>query len=138
MRDIRMIMLHCTDTPEGREVSGEEVDRWHRQRGFVMIGYHYLVHLDGEVEHGRPLFMKGAACPRSGANSTGIHVCYVGGRNNQGFTADTRTEAQRTALQALVRELKRKYPRARVCGHRDLDRGKACPCFDAGKEYSQL
>ena len=131
-------MVHCTDTPEGREVTGEEVDSWHRQRGFAMAGYHYLVHLDGTTEHLRPLYMKAAACKKGNANANGIHVCYVGGRNNQGFTADTRTEAQKTALLLLLHELKKRYPQARIIGHRDFDNGKACPCFDAQSEYGIL
>ena len=138
MREIKYIMVHCTDTCEGREVTAEEVDHWHRQRGFIMIGYHYLVRLDGTVEHGRPLFMKGAACPRCGANAQGIHVCYAGGRNLHGETADTRTPQQKSALRLLLYDLKQRYPKARICGHRDFDRGKACPCFDAAQEYSDL
>jgi N-acetylmuramoyl-L-alanine amidase len=135
MRDIKYIMVHCTDTCEGREVTAEEVDRWHRMRGFEMIGYHYLIRLDGTVEHGRPLFMKGAACPKGGANAQGIHVCYVGGRNLHGETVDTRTEAQLLSMLKLITELRRQFPQAKVVGHRDFDRGKACPCFDA-KSYN--
>ena len=138
MREIRFIVVHCTDTPEGREVSGEEIDRWHRQRGFMMIGYHYVVHLDGTIEHGRPEFMQGAHCKKGGGNKHGIGVCYVGGRNLQGETADTRTEAQKTALLLLLHELKKRYPQARIVGHRDFDNGKACPCFDAQSEYGML
>lgn len=138
MRSIRIIMIHCTDTTEGREVAGEEVDQWHRQRGFAMAGYHYLIHLDGEIEHLRPLYMRGAACPKGNANAQGIHICYVGGRNNQGYTADTRTDLQRLALLGLLGRLKKQFPNAKICGHRDFDKGKACPCFDAQKEYEQL
>ena len=137
-RNIKYIMIHCTDTCEGREVTAEEVDQWHRQRGFNLIGYHYLIRLDGTVENGRPLFMPGAACPQGGANKHGIHVCYVGGRNIHGETTDTRTEAQRKAMLELLAELKRKYPRAKIVGHRDFNRGKACPCFDAAAQYYYL
>ena len=138
MRKIKIIMVHCTDTPIGREVTGEEIDQWHRQRGFYMAGYHYLVRLDGSIEHLRPEYMRGAACNKGNANANGIHVCYVGGRNNQGETADTRTLVQRSKLRQLISELKEKYPNAKVVGHRDYDMGKACPCFDAAREYAQL
>ena len=131
MRNIKYIVIHCTDTPEGREVTAEEVDRWHRERGFMMIGYHYLIRLDGTVEHGRPLFMKGAACNKKDCNACGIHICYVGGRNNQGYTTDTRTLKQTNQLYQLLRRLKEQFPNATISGHRDWDRGKACPCFDA-------
>ena len=131
MRNIKYIVIHCSDTPEGREVTAEEIDRWHRQRGFMMIGYHYVIRLDGTVEHGRPLFMKGAACAKKDCNACGIHICYVGGRNNQGFTVDTRTEAQKAALKSLLVNLKKQFPQAIISGHRDWDKGKACPCFNA-------
>ena len=137
MREIRHIIIHCTDTPAGREVSGEEIDSWHRQRGYTMIGYHYVVHLDGWIEAGRPLFMKGAHCKAGGGNNHSIGICYVGGRNTQGFTADTRTPQQRAALKVLIGYLKQRYPQAQVSGHRDWDKGRACPCFDAKAEYMQ-
>jgi N-acetylmuramoyl-L-alanine amidase len=131
-------MVHCTDTPEGRAVTAEEVDQWHRQRGMMMIGYHYLVGLDGRTEHGRPLFMQGAACPQGGANKHGIHVCYVGGRNSRGETADTRTEEQKATLWWLLCDLKKKFPKARIVGHRDFNKGKACPCYDVATTYRML
>ncbi len=129
MRTINHIIIHCTDTPEGREVSAEEVDRWHKQRGFTMIGYHYLIHRDGSIEHGRPLFMQGAHCKVRNKDSIGI--CYVGGRNYKGDFCDTRTPEQRKALLDLLHQLKKQFPHAQISGHRDWDRGKECPCFEA-------
>ena len=138
MRPIKLIMIHCTDTCEGREVAGEEVDRWHRQQGWLMAGYHYLIHLDGKIEHLRPLYMKAAACKKGNANAQGIHVCYVGGRDTHGYTADTRTSKQRSALIFLLRQLKAQFPQAVIVGHKDYDNGKVCPCFDAKAEYARL
>jgi len=138
MRKIKFIVIHCTDTPEGREVTGEEVDRWHRERGWRMAGYHYLVHLDGRVEHLRPEYMNAAACAKGNANSTGVHVCYVGGRNSCGDYADTRTKEQQLALLGLLHKLKGQYPQATICGHRDFDSAKVCPCFNAAEEYRKL
>ena len=131
MRDIKYIMLHCSDTAPGHDVGAEDIDRWHRQQGWQMIGYHYVVRLNGEIETGRPLFMKAAACKKADCNECGIHICYIGGRNAKGETADTRTEQQHAALYRLIRQLRQKFPRAKIVGHRDFDKGKACPCFDA-------
>ena len=75
--------------------------------------------------------MKGAACAKKDCNACGIHICYVGGRNNQGYTADTRTPEQISTLESLLVILKKQFPKAVVSGHRDWDKGKACPCFDA-------
>lgn len=131
MRHIDKIIIHCADTPAGRANTVEDIDRWHREQGFNKVGYHYVVHLDGQVHPGRALSEIGAHC--SGHNRTSIGICYIGG----GCGIDTRTEAQKTALLSLVRCLKSQFPDAKVYGHRDFS-DKACPCFDAQAEYSNL
>lgn len=135
MRPIDLIVVHCTATPAGRPVSLQDVDRWHRERGFDGIGYHYLVGLDGSVYQGRPESRPGAHC--RGYNSHSLGVCYVGGLDKDGRPADTRTATQRQALTRLLRELRGRYPRAVIRSHRDLA-PKACPCFDATQEYATL
>ncbi len=129
------IILHCTATPASRNVTVADVDSWHRARGFKMIGYHYLVMLDGTVAAGRPEDMIGAHC--KGHNSRSIGVCYVGGLDVRGNAADTRTPGQRRALRELIADLMERYPSATVHGHREFA-AKACPCFDAAAEYSSL
>lgn len=132
-RAITEIIVHCTDTPEGREVTVEDVRRWHRQQGWTDIGYHYLVGLDGKVHEGRSVDIAGAHC--QGHNSHSIGVAYVGGRAATGKEPkDTRTNAQRAALARLLLDLCCIYKGARIYGHRDFA-AKACPSFDARKEY---
>ena len=132
-RVINEIIVHCTATPEGRDVTVEEITKWHKQRGFTTIGYHYVVYLDGSVHEGRSVDVSGAHC--TGHNSHSIGVCYVGGLDTDAKTPkDTRTLAQKAAMLDLIRRLKRIYPKAEVHGHRDWA-AKACPCFDATKEY---
>lgn len=132
MRDIDTIIIHCTATPEGREVTVADVTAWHRARGFATIGYHYLIALDGTVHTGRPVDRPGAHC--RGHNARSIGVCYVGGLDRDGKTPrDTRTEAQRSALRELVDQLLTRYPGARVAGHREFA-AKACPCFDVATD----
>lgn len=104
-------------------------------RGWRKIGYHYVVHENGRLEKGREEWEQGAHC--KGHNPHSIGVCYVGGLDEHGKPADTRTEAQKVALLNLLRELKRKYPKAKIYGHRDFA-AKACPCFDARQEYYLL
>lgn len=132
MRRIDKIIVHCTATPEGREVSVKEIDRWHRERGFKCIGYHYVIGLDGKVSEGRPIEEIGAHC--TGQNSHSVGVCYVGGIDRFGLPADTRTLQQCVAMRELLASLKERFPKAMIYGHRDFAR-KACPCFDAAKEY---
>ena len=136
MRTITLLVVHCTATPAGRPVGRDTVDSWHRQWGWSGIGYHYLVGLDGTVETGREEARVGAHCQRHNAHSIGI--CYVGGTDSQGHPADTRTEAQRLALRRLLSELRGRYPKALIVGHRDLNPLKACPSFDAVAEYADL
>lgn len=129
------IIIHCTATPEGREVSVQEIERWHRKAGYNGIGYHYIIHLDGNVEKGRDEHQIGAHTV--GQNHCSVGVCYVGGCDTAMKAKDTRTSAQREALVRLLKELKQRYPTAKIYGHRDFAR-KACPSFDAKNEYKNL
>lgn len=136
MRKIDKIIVHCTATPEGKDYHVSDVDKWHKQRGWKGIGYHYLIALDGTIEKGRPENEIGAHCTNH--NRTSIGICYVGGLDKDGKTPkDTRTEAQKKALLELIVALLIKYPQARIYGHRDLA-NKACPSFDARKEYYNI
>ncbi|EDO53701.1 N-acetylmuramoyl-L-alanine amidase [Bacteroides uniformis ATCC 8492] len=105
-------------------------------RGFRDIGYHFYLTRNGEIHRGRPLEKIGAHCLNHNRHSIGI--CYEGGLDAASFPADTRTLEQKASLLALLRELKRIFPRALIVGHHDLNPTKACPCFDAEKEYRGL
>lgn len=136
MRKINKIVVHCTATKEGRDHSVEEVRSWHRQRGWSDIGYHFLIRLDGTVEHGRPIEQAGAHAKNNNKKSIGI--VYVGGLSDNLKPKDTRTDAQKEALISLIRDLKQEHPTAEILGHRDLPGvRKACPCFDAVHEYNK-
>lgn len=133
MRTINEIIVHCTATPEGKDYTVEDITRWHKERGFKTIGYHYVVYRDGSVHDGRPLFEVGAHC--KGHNAHSIGVCYVGGLTADGRKAkDTRTLEQKEALVLLLVRLKTKFPLAEIHGHRDFA-AKECPSFDATREY---
>lgn len=133
MRNISLIILHCSGIRPGQCSSAKQIDRWHRTLGWRGIGYHYVVRRDGTVERGRPENIPGAHC--RGHNNHSIGICYEGGLDANGHPADTRTEVQKQVLRLLVQELKARYPKAMVLGHHDLNRYKACPCFDAKEEY---
>ena len=132
MRQINKIIIHCSATPEGRDVTVNEITRWHLARGFATIGYHYVIYRDGSIHTGRPEAQAGAHTQNHNSNSIG--VCYVGGMDATNSRAkDTRTPAQRAALIKLVKELRAKYPRATVHGHNEFA-NKACPSFDVVRE----
>ena len=139
MRALREIIVHCTATPKGRPVSKADLYKWHvKERGWSDIGYHYMVHLDGKVEKCRPLSKVGAHV--AGHNRGTIGIVYVGGTDADDVKKgrDTRTNAQRVALEELMLTLLEKYPSIkRISGHNDYA-NKACPCFDARQEYAHL
>lgn len=136
MRQIRLIIVHCSANRAGSPLRCADIDREHRRRGWNGCGYHYVIPTDGELESGRPEETAGAHC--AGHNRHSIGVCYIGGLDAQGRPADTRTPEQRAMLRALLEELHRAYPDALIVGHRDLNPQKACPCFDAAHEYADL
>lgn len=127
--------MHCTATQDGKNIKVEDINRWHKERGWNMIGYHYVVYLDGSVHVGRSEDQIGAHCLKHNTNSIG--VVYVGGLDAEGKPKDTRTQAQKQGLRKLLTELKRKYPKAVIRGHRDFA-AKACPSFDATHEYKDI
>ena len=136
MRTIDSIVIHCSDTIEGKHFTAADIRRWHIARGFADIGYHYVITLDGEIQPGRPVDMIGAHCKQQRMNHVSIGICYIGGRDPDGKTyRDTRTPAQKTAMHSLVARLRKQYgiPADRIFGHRDFA-PKACPCFDVHKE----
>lgn len=128
---INFITIHCTATPEGRDNKAAEVTRWDIER-FGQPSYHYVIELDGDVVQTLRENQRGA---HTGGHNTGnLGVSYVGGTttlNAGGTPKDTRTPAQKTAMEALVRRLLAAHPNAKVRGHRDWPRvAKACPSFD--------
>ena len=132
------IIIHCSATPKGVDYSAADIDKWHRQRGFRGIGYHYVIKLDGTVEKGRDEIEMGAHC--LGENLYSIGICYIGGLSEDKSTPeDTRTDAQKIALKILVNSLQRKY-RVKsniiltVHGHNEFA-SKACPCYNVKEEW---
>lgn len=135
MRNINKIIVHCSATKEGKAFTANDITRWHKERGFATIGYHYVVLLDGTIQQGRAEMVMGAHCKGYNANSIG--VCYIGGLDVNNNPKDTRTEEQKEALLTLLKRLKADYPKATIHGHCEFS-NKACPCFDAKTEYADL
>lgn len=133
-RTINKIIIHCTATRPSQDCTVALIDQWHRQRGFDGIGYHYVIYRDGSIHEGRPLSKVGAHCV--GQNSDSIGISYCGGVAEDGTTPqDNRTDAQKVAIRQLIKELRQAYGNIPVYGHRDFAT-KACPSFDATKEYN--
>ena len=108
MRKIDKIILHCAATPEGRDISMETIKSWHvKGNGWSDIGFHYVIELDGTIKEGRPMHRSGAHT--KGHNTGSIGVCYIGGIDKNKNAKDTRTNAQRTAMDELIADLMKEH-----------------------------
>jgi len=135
------IVVHCSATPSTSDIGVDEIDDWHKQRGWSGIGYHAVIRRDGEIEFGRHFDEVGAHV--KGQNYRSVGVCMVGGVDDQGDAEDNFTDEQYESLVAILVTLERAYPFAEILGHRDLSPDldgdgiieehewlKDCPCFD--------
>jgi N-acetyl-anhydromuramyl-L-alanine amidase AmpD len=152
-RYIQHIVIHCSATKEGKNVTEADIERWHAARfrriGGKHTGYHILVYTDGTVVYTKGLQHIGQHVAGKNANSIG--VCYIGGLDKSGNPKDTRTPEQKKALVRLLKYLRKDYPHAEILGHRDFSPDtnrngliepweylKACPCFNAKEEYKAI
>ena len=136
MRDINKIILHCSATREGQDISTETIRGWHvNERGWSDIGYHYVVLLDGTVDKARPVERQGAHV--RGHNKGSIGICYIGGCDADMNPKDTRTDLQKESLTELISYLMDSYEDATLHGHNEFS-SKACPSFDVKEEYKEL
>ena len=138
-RRVNEIIIHCSATPENKSYTVDDITKWHKQRGWSTIGYHYVVYLDGSVHNGRDVNISGAHCTNH--NSKSIGICYIGGLDSTGKIAkDTRTDAQKKSLVSLVKNLQGMYKLSdsNIHCHNEYA-NKACPSFkinDFRKELS--
>ena len=138
MREINRIVLHCSATREGDDISTETIRNWHvLDRGWSDIGYHYVILLDGCLEAGRPLFRAGAHA--KGENEDSIGICYIGGVAEDGKTPkDTMTPEQEDTFRELVHSLRMVWDRhLTIHGHNEFS-SKACPSFKVPEKFADI
>lgn len=142
-KSLKYLVIHCTATPEGREVSKADLEQWHiKERGWSRVGYSDIVHLDGSLENLIPFdtddevdtweISNGA----SGYNAISRHIVYSGGSSKTKEEwmksypmKDTRTEAQKQTLEAYVKYMILRHPGIKIIGHNQIS-NKSCPSFD--------
>jgi hypothetical protein len=143
-KPLAFLVIHCTDTPAGREVTSGDIRHWHtdpppRGRGWSQVGYSDMIHLDGWLENLVPFDQDNLVDPEEitngavGYNANSHHIVYVGGCDINMFPMDTRTTQQSDTLLTCIKHMIDRYPDVKVCGHTDLNPGKACPSFDVSK-----
>jgi N-acetylmuramoyl-L-alanine amidase len=135
MRDISKIILHCSATPEGRDVKVDDIRRWHLANGWDDIGYHFCIYADGSIHRGRDLDKSGAHT--YGHNRNSIGICYIGGVDKDMNPTDTMTEMQDIAVIELVKSLRLIFGKLSLHGHNEFS-SKSCPSFDVQDKYKFL
>jgi len=122
--NVKYIVVHCSDSPnnpnDGRLDTAADIHRWHLERGWSGIGYHWVITEQGDIQAGRPQYWVGAGV--RGHNHESIHICLIG----EGAYHITQWESLAGKLHRLCSE----FPGAKVVGHNDLDSSKTCPNFD--------
>lgn len=147
MRSIKRIFVHCTAGSQRQKIADLQAE--FKRKGWKHPGYHYVIQADGTITQllGEQFVSNGV----KGYNSTAVNVAYMGGIDAQGKAVDNRTPEQKASLVKLLKELKGRYPKAEILGHRDIspdtngngivdpwERIKECPCFDAKVEYKDI
>ena len=125
--DIEFLIVHCSDTPDNKDVNAEFIHKMHLDNGWDGIGYHKVILRSGIIENGRPEFWIGAHV--KGLNKSSLGVCLIGSK--------IFTDLQFNALKEILINWKKKYPKAQILGHRDITKTKkTCPNFDV-REWCQ-
>ena len=136
MRDIKYIAVHCTAGPATQTTKAIK-DYWKNNLGWKSVGYHYLINADGTIEQlaQESEITNGVA----GFNSVIVNISYKGGVDANNKPKDTRTLQQKESILKLLKELKKRYPKAIIQGHKDFPNvKKACPSFEAKTEYKNI
>lgn len=128
-QDVRYFAIHCSATQAKSDIGAKEITRMHRERGFMTIGYHFVIRRNGNVERGRALDAIGAHV--EGWNSRTLGICLAGGIDANGKAENNFTDDQFVSLAELLQKLRKDFPKASPLGHRDFPNVKKdCPCFD--------
>ena len=126
-KETKHVIVHCAATKPSMDVGVREIRQWHKERGFLDIGYHFVIRRNGTIEDGRDVNQVGAHTV--GQNETSVGVCLVGGVDDKLQPQANFTPQQMATLRKLLGDLKVLFPQAHVKGHRDFA-AKACPSFD--------
>lgn len=126
-KETNEIFVHCSATKPSMNVGVREIRQWHKEKGWLDIGYHFVIRRDGTVEEGRDINAVGSHV--QGYNHDSIGICLVGGVDDSGKFKANFTPAQMQSLRSKLVELKVEYPSVVVRAHHDVA-PKACPSFD--------
>jgi len=122
------IVIHCSLTPDSRDIGLEEIKEKHKKKGYKEIGHHFIIRRNGLIETGRELTLTG--CHAEGYNKNSISICLIGEKHFE--------ELQFEGLKDLIQLLFRLVPDAKIIGHSDCKGAKTeCPNFNVLDWYKQ-
>lgn len=124
------IFVHCSATKPSMDVGVREISQWHKELGWLAVGYHFIIRRDGTIEEGRPVDVVGSHV--KDWNSKSVGVCLVGGIDDKGRYEANFTPAQMQSLKEKLADLKDLYPDAEIKAHHDIA-PKACPSFNLSR-----
>jgi N-acetylmuramoyl-L-alanine amidase len=127
--DHQYLVIHCAATRPSQDISAEDIDRWHKEKGFDKIGYHYFIKRNGNIENGRLETETGAHA--YGYNSKSLGICLAGGVTEDNITVSENnfTKEQFESLDRLVEQIEDTYLGIKVIGHNEISQ-KDCPGFN--------
>lgn len=132
VNSVDYLVVHCSATSPSQDIGANEIRQWHQSKGWLDIGYHFVIRRDGTLETGRPVGTRGAHA--KGFNHVSQGICLIGGINKAGEPENNFTNTQLTTLKSLLDTLKHYHPEASIVGHTDLPGvSKACPSFDVNE-----
>ena len=141
-RKITGIIIHCTATRAewwgGKRTSEKvaEIRRWHLDRGWRDIGYHFLIDRDGTIAKGRPVEQTGAHVAGHNTGTIGISLFGGHGSAETDQFSENFTAAQDRSLRKLIADLRGRFGSVPLSGHNEYA-AKACPGFTVAQWWSQ-
>ncbi len=126
MRQIDLVIIHCSDSDNINHDDISIIDEWHKARGFDKVGYHYFIKRNGEIQVGREESEIGAHC--NGHNKNSIGICLSGKLN---FTKE-QFESMRSLIKSIAQ--KHKLDIIDILPHNAFDKNKTCPNFNVSEQ----
>lgn len=126
-RPVNRLFIHCAATPPTMDIGAKEIRKWHKDKGWSDIGYHWVIRRNGKIEDGRPINKVGAHV--KGYNTGSLAICMIGGVDIEMNPTPNFTDKQWHTLELMVRSIKAQIPHITIHGHNEFDHGKACPSF---------
>jgi len=126
-RMVNRVFLHCSASDRPEHDNPQTMEKWHLERKFKEIGYHFYIDKAGHIYEGRSLNTNPAA--QAGHNANTIAICCGG--------LKTFTVEQKRAVRALCLYLEHLIKGLTFHGHCEVNTGKTCPVYPY-KEWLEL